>query len=221
MARCEACNVEIEGSWAHCPLCGNVVTGSPAPSPLPAIPLSFSRRRILRALFLISLAIILASFAAQLFFSHEFANIGVARSIWLGLTALWLVVLTAARKRRNLAKSTVYLVILVSLICVYWDFLTGWHGWALTYTVPILCASAIVALLVTVRLMRIESGEHIVYSGLTVLLGLLPIGFVAFGWVTTPWPSIICGALSLVALVIIQVFGGRAVRRELGKRLHL
>lgn len=221
MARCEACAVEIEGRWNQCPLCGTAVTGRPTPSPLPTVPLRFSRRRILRALFLISLAIILASFAAQLLFSTEFANIGVGRSIWLGLTALWLVVLTAARKRRNLAKSTVYLVIIIGLICVYWDYLTGWHGWSLTYTAPILCASAIIALLITVRLMRIASGEHIVYSGLTVLLGLLPIGFLAFGWVTNPWPSIICGALSVVALVIFQVFGGRAVRRELGKRLHL
>lgn len=51
--------------------------------------------------------------------------------------------------------------------------------------------------------MRIEVGEHILYSGLTVLLGLAPVGFLAFGWVTNQLPSAICGALSLFALVLM------------------
>jgi hypothetical protein len=66
-----------------------------------------------------------------------------------------------------------------------------------------------------------EVGEHVLYSGLTVLLGLAPIGFLAFGWVTTPIPSAICGALSLVALVLVQFASGPEVRHELAKRLHL
>ena len=128
-------------------------------------------------LFLSSITVILASFVAQLLFSRGLDGIGVLRSVWLGVITMWLVVLMAVRKRRNVAKGTVYLVVLVGLVCVYWDYLTGWRGWSLTYAVPILDASSIVALLITVRVMRIEVGEHILYSGLTVLLGLAPIGF--------------------------------------------
>jgi hypothetical protein len=176
---------------------------------------------VLRVLFLASLAVILASFVVQLLFSRGVEGIGALRSVWLGVITMWLVVLMAVRKRRNVAKGTVYLVVLVGLICVYWDYLTGWHGWSLNYAVPIVCACSIVALLITVRVMRIEVGEHIVYSGLTVLLGLAPIGFLAFGWVTTPLPSAICGALSVVVLVLLQLARGAEVRHELSKRLHL
>jgi hypothetical protein len=172
-------------------------------------------------LFLTSLAVILASFAAQLLFTREPADMGVLRFVWLGVITMWLVVLMAVRKRRNVAKGTVYLVVLVGLACVYWDYLTGWRGWSLTYAVPIVSACSIVALLITVRVMRIEVGEHIVYSGLTVLLGLAPIGFLAFGWVTSPLPSGACGALSLVVLVLMQLASGADVRHELAKRLHL
>jgi len=221
MRRCTACAVDIEGDWTRCPLCAEPLTGEPAPSPLPAVPLVFSRRRVLQVLFLTSIALILASFAAQLLFSREFDDIGALRSVWLGVSAMWLVVLMAVRKRRNVAKGTVYLVVLVGLVCVYWDYLTGWHGWSLTYAVPIVCACSIVAVLITVRVMRMEVGEHVLYSGLTVLLGLAPIGFLAFGWVTTPVPSAICGALSLVALVLVQFASGPEVRHELAKRLHL
>lgn len=221
MRRCDRCAVDIEGTWTGCPLCVAPVVGEPVASPFPAVPLTFSRARVLRVLFLTSIAVILASFVAQLLFSRDLTGIGVLRSVWLGISSMWLVVLMAIRKRRNLAKSTVYLVVLVGLVCVYWDYLTGWRGWSLTYAVPIVCASAIVALLITVRVMRIEVGEHIVYSGLTVLLGLAPIGFLALGWVTNPLPAGICGALALLALVPLQTVRGSDVRHELAKRLHL
>jgi hypothetical protein len=221
MRCCTECAADIEGSWARCPLCSAPLTGEAAPSPIPAVPLNFSRRRVWKALFLTSLAVILASFLAQLPFNRETADIGLFRSVWLGLTAMWLVVLMAAHKRRNVAKGTVYLVVLIGLVCVYWDYLAGWDGWSLTYALPALCASSIIAVLVTVRVMRTEVGEHIIYSGLTVLLGLVPVVFLALGWVNNPVPSVVCGALSICALVLVQVARGAEVRHELAKRLHL
>ena len=132
-------------------------------------------------LFLTSIAVISASFIAQLLFNRGLAGIGVLRSVWLGVVTTWLVVVMAVRKRRNVAKGTVYLVVLIGQVCVYWDYLTGWHGWSLTYAVPIVCACSIVALLITVRVMRIEVGEHIVYSGLMLLLGHVVALLVAGG----------------------------------------
>lgn len=220
MSRCSACAIGVEGEWVHCPLCGEPVTGAATPSPLPDVPLQYSRRRVLTVLFLVSLGVILASFVVQLLLSHGDSGVGVLRSIWLGVAAMWLVVLMAVRKRRNVAKGTLYLLVLVGLVCVYWDFLTGWHGWALTYAVPIMCAFAIVALVITVRIMRTDIGEYIVYSVLTVLLGLAPIVFLAFGWVSTAIPSVICIALSVMALPL-HISRARHIRHELAKRFHL
>lgn len=221
MRRCAECAVDIEGAWTRCPLCAGSVAGEAVRDPLPAVRLTFSRRRVLKVLFLTSIAVIVASFVAQLPFNRGLDEIGVLRSVWLGVSTMWLVVLMALRKRRNVAKGTVYLVALIGLASVYWDFLTGWHGWSLTYAVPIVCACAVVAVLITVRVMSIEVGDHILYSGLTVLLGLAPIGFLAFGWVTNPVPSAICGSLSIFALVGLQLVSGPEVRHELAKRLRL
>ncbi|WP_366516452.1 DUF6320 domain-containing protein [uncultured Agrococcus sp.] len=218
---CPECSVEVEGSWRSCPLCNAALGGVASQDPFPAIELKFSRRRIVTVLFLTSLAVILLSFAAQLLFSRAIDDIGPFRYAWLGVTAMWLVVLMAVRKRSNLAKGTVYTVVLIGLVCTYWDYLTGWHGWALSYVVPIVCACSIVALLITVRVMRIEVGEYIVYSGLTVVLGLAPLAFLFLGWVTNPAPSSICGALSLLALGLLQLSRGAEVKHELSKRLHL
>lgn len=220
MRRCEACAVGIEGTWERCPLCGASTAGASVPDPLPAVPLDFSRRRVLRILFFASLGVILVSLAAQLLFNRGDAGVGVLRSIWLGVVALWLVVIMAVRKRRNVAKGTAYVVILLGGVSAYWDYLTGWHGWALSYAVPATCACSIVAVLITVRVMRTEVGEHIVYSWMTAVLGLVPVVFLALGWVRQPAVSVVCGVLSLVALAM-QLASLRETRHELAKRLHL
>lgn len=221
MMRCTDCLVDIEGDWTRCPLCGVAVSGTPSPSPLPTVPLRFSRRRVLKVLFLVSLVVIVGSFVAQLLFARGIGGIGVLRSIWLGVSAMWLVAVMAIRKRRNIAKSTVYLVVLVGLVCVYWDYLTGWHGWSVTFAVPIVCASSIVALQIAVWAMRIEVGEHVLYTGLAVLLGLVPIVFLLLDWVTFALPSTICAVLSLLSLALLMATRGPEVRHELAKRLHL
>lgn len=221
MMRCEACGVGIEGNWQACPLCGTRTCGEATPSPLPDVALTFSRRRVLRALFLASLLVIAGSLVAQLLFSRSSANLGAPRFVWLGIASMWLVVLMAVRKRRNVAKGTAYLVVIIGGLATYWDYLTGWHGWSLDYVVPIVFGSAIVALLITVQVMRVQVGDHIVYSALTVILGLVPLAFQALGWVEVWLPSVICGAVSFLALVILQIIGGRTVRKELSKRLHV
>lgn len=221
MRRCRSCALEVEGDWTHCPLCGTALQGKGAASPYPAVPLRFSRRRVLRVLALTSLGVIALSFLAQLLFRHDEESLGALRSVWLGVVATWLVVLMAVSKRRNLAKFIVYLVVAAGGVSVYWDFLAQWSGWSLTYVVPIVCAASIVGLLITVRLIRMELADYVVYSGLTVLLGLTPLVFLALGWVGAALPSLICGALSVLAVVLLLSLRGGAVRHELAKRLHL
>lgn len=221
MRRCPECDIDVEGTWARCPLCAAPLDGSATPSPFPSVPLVFSRRRLQRILFLASLAVIVGSLAIQLLFRRDDPDIGVLRSIWLGIAAMWLVVLAAVRTRRNIAKSAVYVVLILGLVCVYWDYLTGWPGWSLTFAVPIICAGSIIALLITVRATRMNVGDHILYSGLTVILGLAPLVFLALGLVSDPWPSLASGLLSAVLLVVLVRTRGDAARHELAKRLHL
>ena len=218
---CPRCEVSVEGDWSTCPLCQSALTGRAITSPFPAVPLTFSRRRVFRVLFLMSLALVLASLLVQLFFERDDADLGAWRFVWLGVATMWLVVIMAIQKRHNLAKGTVYLVAIASLLCTYWDYLTGWNGWALTYVVPILCASAMIAVLITVRLMRMAVGDHILYSGLTAVMGLVPILFLTLNWVYQPLPAAICGVLSLITLILLQLARGGQVRHELSKRLHM
>lgn len=224
MSRCPSCDVTVQGPWTSCPLCGQGLDGAvraTGPGPLPVVELRFSARRLLRALFLGSLGVIAVSFAAQLLLVRDHAQIGWFRSVWLGVTCLWLLVMMAVRKRRNVAKAAVYLVVLVGLVCTYWDYLSGWHRWALTYAVPLTCAGALLAVLIAVTLTRAEVGEHLLYNLGVALLALVPVLFLSFGWTTTAWPTLASVGLGLVVLVLLQTSRGSQIRHELAKRLHL
>jgi hypothetical protein len=224
---CRACDVDIVGTWPKCPLCRQSLderepeAGSSDEAPLPKVPLSFSRRGLMRALVVSSFVVIAISLAAQLLLVRDDRSVGWLRSVWLGVTCMWLLVLTAVRKRRNVAKAAVYLTVLVSAACSYWDFLTGWHRWSLTYAVPIVCTGAGLAVLIIVRAMRVETGEHILYTAAVTLLGVLPILFVVFGWSSNPWTGIISACVSAVVLLLLPSTRGREIRKELAKRLHL
>ncbi|PWH05413.1 hypothetical protein DEO23_12580 [Brachybacterium endophyticum] len=221
MRRCAACAAGIEGEWDRCPLCGAQLFGHPSPDPLPSVPLRFSRRRLLRILVLVSLALIALSFVVQLWLGHRPSQFGAERSVWLGVCTMWLVTLMAVRGRRHLARGTLQLVVVISLVCTYWDYLTGWNSWSLSFAVPIVCACAIVALAILEQTVRHEAGEHVVYGSLTAGLGIVPIVFLLLGWVTTPIPSAICVAVALLTLAMLFVERGGEMRHEFGKRLHL
>ena len=80
MRRCPDCTVDVEGGWTRCPLCGSALEGRSVPSPYPAVPLRFTRRRVLRVLALTSLAVIALSFLAQLLFRPDQQGIGALRT---------------------------------------------------------------------------------------------------------------------------------------------
>lgn len=221
MNRCNACTVEVRGTWSICPLCRAPLPAPPAAvavNPLPDVPLRFDWKQVLRALVGVSVVVIGAALAALVLVPERLVWL---RMTGLGLAALWLVVLIAVRKRRNVAKTIVYLVIAASLLSVYADQLTGWQAWSTTFVIPIICSASIVGLLIAVRIARMQPVDYLVYSWLTILMGVAPASFLAFGWVTHPLPSWISVAMGMLMLVWMQMFHGADVQHELRKRLHL
>jgi len=220
MMRCHACDADVRGRWTRCPLCRTPLDGTPdaAPPPHPDVPLRFDRRQVTRVLLAASAVLILASFGAQLLFRSD---IGGLRLVWFGLISLWSVVVIVVRKRRNVAKGIAYLVVFGSLICAYWDYLSGWTGWSITYAIPIICGSSILALLIVVRIVRLQPRDYLVYAWLTILFALVPAVFLALGWVSDPLASWVSVALGILMLVGMQLFRGGDVEHELRKRLHL
>ena len=102
--------------------------------------------------------------------------VGVLGSLLSGDPELWitraLVVLVAAYRRHNVGSLVLWLVVLLSLAAVAWDLVTGWSMWATTWAIPSICTFANLALVIVVRVVRMEPSEHIAKAALVMLFGL-------------------------------------------------
>lgn len=220
MRKCDHCKVEINGDWATCPLCRQAIdqTGEVIPSSYPDVPLQFNNQRIIKWLVWLSLLIILVIFAFAYIWRGE---IRVFEGAVLGIGTIWLIVLIIVRKRRNLAKSVLYLLVSLSLVSAYLDYLLGWTGWSLTYAIPIFCSASLVGMFVSTRLVYLKPGDYILYLAVADILGLVPAIFLIFGWVTVATPAGISVFLSVLTLILIVLFRWPDIRRELEKRTFI
>ena len=220
MRKCDNCQVEIKGNWELCPLCElpldldqKVVASS-----YPDVPLKYDKRSITKWLLILSIVIIFATLGLGLIWQ---GRIQWLQASLFGIMTMWLAVLIILRKRRNVAKSILYLLITLSLLCIYLDYLIGWTGWSTTFAVPIICSASISGLFIAVYFMKMHVSDYVLYLVAAAILGLVPILFLLFNLVTTVIPSWISIGLSALMLVIIFIFRGSDMLREVQKRMFI
>lgn len=221
MNYCEKCRVHVEGNRAACPLCQGGLSrydGNDRES-FPYIPnMLHGSGLFFRILMLIS---VIGTAVCVL------VNLMVPQYGWwsafvlLGLVCLWVSIAVAVKKRRNIAKNLLYQVVVVSVLCLLWDWLTGWHGWALDYVIPITCGAALLVLFVVTKVMKRYIEDHVVYLLLGALFGIVPIIFLLTGTIRVILPSLICIAVSVTFTAVLILFENDSLKKELRRRLHL
>lgn len=221
MKHCPHCGVNIKGEWETCPLCHRAVERTDLEqeeNPYPNIPLLFNTKKVIRLLMLASLLIILGFFIVEFFIPSPMNTLQMAL---FGIMSLWLVVLIIIRKRRNIAKGIVYLIVSLSLICVYWDFQAGWSYWSTTYAIPIICSFAIIGMFIAVRIVHLKVGDYILYLLTATILGLVPGAFLFFSWITLEFPSQLSLLFSILMLLWVLANHGKEIRAEWHKRAQI
>ncbi|MEI3508557.1 MAG: DUF6320 domain-containing protein [Bacilli bacterium] len=123
-------------------------------------------------------------------------------------------------RHRNVPKTILWQVVVISILSLLWDYFTGRHGWSITYVIPIICLVGSIDMAIIVKVMKIYITEYIFYFLLTIILGLIPVIFCLTGIVNVYYPSVICFFLNLIALMTMFVFAGDLVIEELKRRLH-
>lgn len=219
MQRCEKCGISLVGSHAFCPLCQGPVSGTPQPEEeiFPVLPLKKPRLWV-RIMAFLSVAIAGISLAVNYAFpSGGWWCILVAA----GLACLWVSFGFAVIKRRNIPKSIVWQTIILSLAAFGWDHFTGHHGWSVNYVIPLLCTSALLAVILVGRITRHRLADYLVYLILNILLGIIPLIFLLWGQLYVRWPSLLCLTISLLSLAALAIFRGSSLLAEVQRRTHL
>lgn len=222
MKHCPECRANVKGTWETCPLCQvtleQINEDDNAESDFPSIPLQFNRKRVKQLLSLSSLVIIIGYFIAHFIWRFQFFNL---EYVLFGIMIMWVMMLVIIRKRRNIVKGINYVLILFSLFSLYFDYVNGWMRWSLTFVIPILCISALLAMFISIQVVNLKAEDYVLYIQLAAILGLIPALFLLMNWVVIALPSVLSVVFSLVMLVAVFYRHRQAVISELEKRMHL
>jgi hypothetical protein len=203
-------------------LCGNTLQTTDADADskdiFPDIPPAYESHLAIRIMVFISFAVVVASFAIRMIFPTD-TNWPVF--VIFGLVSMWLGLIVVVRKKHNIPKTIIWQVAVVSLLSVFWDWQTGWRGWSLEYLIPIVYVAAELIMYITAKIMKLGQKDYLTYALLDALFGILPLLFILFHWVKTPYPSILCAAFSVIFLAAIFIFQWDQIRKELNKKMHI
>lgn len=221
MIECNHCKVYIRDNNDTCPLCSNIIPCDKTNHDneiYPVIPLAYERHMVTRILVFIS---IVACVVSYIIYSLFPTSVNWPMLVVFGIISMWLSITDALRKRYNITKSIMWQVIIMSLLGIFWDWRTGWHGWAIDYAIPIMCITAIIVMYVTAKVMKVGLKYYIAYFLLGGLFGIVPGVFILFNLVSVEYPSIISVAISIIFLSAIVIFQGENILSELQKRMHI
>ena len=137
------------------------------------------------------------------------------------MTCMWILTTVAFVKRRNLLKNTLWQMVLLCGVFVFWDFLTGYRGWSLEYGIPVVILAVFPVLTVMVKLMKLPAAYYMIYYLLTCAAGLLQLLFWAVGLIEMHRLCVLCGAVSALVFVGLWIFRGKYVVEEMRKKTHM
>lgn len=218
MKYCEKCMIDIQGTETLCPLCQGKLTGTGEEDYFPYIkPAKKNLQLLTRWITLICVVLGILSITVNIMLEGDAWSVFVV----LALACIWLIANLAIRKRHKIIKNIGWQAVLVSLLCVVWDWVIGWRGWSVDFIIPILCIAAMITVGIIAKAKRLPDSDYIFCILSYIVLGMIPLIFILANVVKIIYPSLICVASSLISLVFLLVFEKRVILDEINRRFHI
>ena len=221
MKYCRKCKIEVMGDLKICPLCQQEleIKDEHVEELYPAtIEKRFNNHMLLKVFGFIAMIIsVLAVFFNIILPSETLWSVIVVGVMGL----IWLSVATAIKKHKDILKYLWYQILILGLAAIFIDTMTGVHGWAMTFVIPIMLVVAIIAMYVLSKLLRLQAGDYMIYLLLDVLLGTIPFIYTLTHDVVTDIPAWVCILASIISVMGLAIFEGKNMMSELKRRLHV
>lgn len=222
MRYCDKCRVEVRGSQQFCPLCQHelqVKDASESEDIYPShIEKRFNNHMLLKFFGFIGLS---ASILA-VFFNIILPSETMWSLIVVAVTAcLWVSLAMAIKKHKSILKYLWQQMMIITLLTICIDALTGQHGWAISFVLPIILTIAMVVMYLLSKILHLQVGDYMIYLLLDALFGVIPLILVNTQELISDIPSLICILTSIISVVGLVIFEGKNIISELNRRLHI
>ena len=220
MKYCNNCNVNVTGNRKICPLCqGHLIGDKYREEVFPRISFAYIEHgKFFKMMLLISIIAATITVSVNILLPQR-----GAWSLFVlgGLGSVWVSIMTAINKRKNIPKNIVYQVMTISVIVFIWDILTGWRGWSVNYVIPFVCFFAMISMATISKVRNLHIDDYILYIIIDGLFGIVPVIFIIFGFLDVLYPSLICIATSVISLSAIIIFEDKRLIAEIKRRMHV
>jgi hypothetical protein len=221
MNRCPVCGGTLTGKRCICPLCGNGLNGGVKQEDLGAYP-TVNVRMSYRAMdWIISLWGVVALVVLVITRLTIYRNMPYFLMLCLGVICVNVVMMVGIRKWRNLPKSVMYEGVIVALLCIIWDRLTGWHGWSLNFVLPIMGSVLEIFFFSLCLVIRRRRNAYSIYFFLSSVWCGVTFLLAAFDVITYWLPTEIAVITALMLVCAQVLLNGKAFFSELYRRFHV
>lgn len=220
MSYCKKCNVKIQDATSICPLCHCALgKGGNEENYYPDIRIKQKKMQLAMRIYL-AVAIVIQ---AILFYLN--------RKFW---PDMWWSVLTLAAfaaiyasvritisNRTGYRSRTIGLTVFATAYIILVDYVLGFSGWSVNYTLPtsILFLNAAIVVVIFVNMRNWQS--YLIMEILLIFCNLIPLTLVFLGITTKPFLTYLAFLVSIGLFVCTYIIGGRKARAELQRRFHL
>lgn len=221
MQHCPKCKVSVNGDKICCPLCQGELAGEGEPEreAFPKLPPpKYTRNFILRLISFLCIIAIVISISM---------NIMIPTRVWwsafvsLGVVSAWITLSVAFLYRKKVYKNITLQLFIITLLSIFWDIVTGMHGWSFDFVIPGCCLISSITIASLSRILKSKPTDYMIYLILANVYGFVPILLIVFGQVGIIYPSVTCVAISLIITVGLILFAGRDMKEQLGRKLHV
>lgn len=137
-----------------------------------------------------------------------------------GALSTWITLAVGFFKRHNLLKNGIWQMVLLPLVCVIWDLLTGWHTWSVDYVMPCIYLALQISIVTITWVQKLPVEEYMIYHIMAALLGLVPGVLVMLQAPHFTLFCVLCSGISFLWLMALLIFRRKDVFNELYKKLH-
>lgn len=221
MIRCDKCKINISGTREYCPLCGKKLAdlnGIEDFEIFPVIPLKKEYQLFLRIVIFLSLSLMLVVEVVNHVFVPQF---NIATIVCVGIACADLILYIAYKKRRNIRKAVMYESVVGSILIVLTDWYLGWHGWSVSYVVPLVVVSLNILYFVLSLIDREHQMDYGIYFLLTIIGTALVWLLLLLDIITNAKLASTTAGIGTILLLAEIIFYGQSFKAELSRRLHL
>lgn len=219
MKHCDKCNIDVRGESTRCPLCQHKLTGESTPREFPIVESIYKRyEKIFKLAILITSSMSVVSLAINILLP---STGHWSLFVIFGVVCFWVTTNICIKKRQIISQNIAAEAVLISILCVIWDSMTGWRGWSVDYVIPIIFSWAMVGLFVATKILKIRMPDYVFSFVICIFFGLAPFILCITGVTKILIPSVICIAISIISFITLLLYDGKELLLTLSKKFHI